>query len=155
MDRKERSIYRLFEIGIVLKGVNAAVELVLGFLFLFVNVGALVQALIQNELIEDPDSFLATHLQGAAARITPGAELYSALYLLSHGVIKMILVVGLMRKQAWAYPASLAVLALFVVYQTIQFLGNHSIALLALDIFDLGFMWLIWHEYRRSLRAGK
>lgn len=150
--KKERGLHQLFEVGVLLKGVNAVLELVLGLVLLFFDVSAIVQTLAQNELVEDPNDFLATHLNAFVGHLAPGAELYSALYLLSHGLIKVVLVWGLLRDKLWAYPASLAVLALFVVYQSITFLHTHSIALLLLTIFDLSLIWLIWHEYRRHAK---
>jgi uncharacterized membrane protein len=152
-DKKELRLHQLFEVGVLLKGANAALEIVLGGLLLFVNVGDIVRALVSNELLDDPNDFLATHLYGYASHFSAQAEFYSALYLLSHGVIKVFLVVGLLRNKLWAYPASLAVLALFVAYQTIKFLGTHSIPLALLTIFDLALMWLVWHEYRRMLHT--
>ncbi len=151
-DKKEQNLFKLFEVGVVLKGVNAALEIVFGGLLLFVNVGDIVRALAQNALVEDPDSFFANHIFGYASHFSSQTEFYSGLYLLSHGVIKVFLVFGLLRRYLWAYPASLAVLALFVAYQSIQFLGTHSIPLALLTAFDLALMWLVWHEYRRMSR---
>ena len=153
-DIREKNIYRLFEVSVVLKGANALVEIVLGALLLFFNVGDIVRAFAENALVEDPDNFLASHLYGYVSHFSAQAEFYSALYLLSHGVIKVFLVVGLLRRKLWAYPASLAVLSLFVAYQTIKFLGTHSIPLALLTVFDLGLMWLVYHEYRRMLKDG-
>ena len=149
-----KRIHEFFEVGIILKGLNAFTELLLGVLLLFVNVSGIVQNLIADELVEDPDNFLATHLQPFASQFSPQAQLYSALYLIAHGVIKGVLVIGLLRGKLWAFPASLAVLALFVVYQTLQILSTQSIGLILLTIFDLIVMWLIWEEYRRILGAN-
>ncbi len=151
-DAREKNIHRFFEIGVLLKGANAVLELVLGGLLLFFNVGDIIQALAANELVDDPNDFIATHVYGFASHFSPQAEFYSALYLLSHGIIKVFLVIGLLRNKLWAYPASLAVLALFVAYQSIKFLGTYSIPLALLTVFDLGLMWLVWEEYRRIMR---
>jgi uncharacterized membrane protein len=154
-DIRERRIHEAFEIGIILKGLNALIELTLGLLFLFVDVRGIVETLIQNELVEDPNDFLANHLLPIANHLPPNAELYSALYLLSHGLIKIVLVWSLLKNKVWAYPASLAVLGLFVAYQSIKFLGNHSIALALLTIFDLVLIWLIYHEYRHLSASSR
>ncbi len=152
-DIKEKQLHRLFEIGVLLKGANAVLEIVLGGLLLFFNVGDIVRAFAENELLDDPGDFFATHVYGFASHFSTQAEFYTALYLLSHGIIKVFLVAGLLRNKLWAYPASLAVLALFVAYQSIKFLSTHSIALALLTIFDLALMWLVWHEYRRMMHA--
>jgi uncharacterized membrane protein len=148
IELNEKRIHEAFEIGIVIKGIGACAETILGILLLFTNVTNLVQTLIQNELIEDPDNFFATHAQ-AFTHVTPQAQLYGALYLLSHGIIKLLLVAGLLRKKMWAYPASLAVLSLFIFYQVIRYFHTHSIGLLVLTVFDLAVVWLVWREYRR------
>lgn len=153
-NEREKNIYRVFEVGVVLKGANALLEIVLGALLLFVNVGDIVRAFAQNALVEDPDNFLANHVYGYVSHFSPQAELYSALYLLSHGIIKVFLVVGLLRRKLWAYPASIAVLGLFVAYQSIKFLATHSIPLALLTVFDLTLMWLVYHEYRRMRKEG-
>lgn len=151
--REERGLHRLFEVGVLLKGINAILELLFGGLLLFVNVGGIVKQLAANELVEDPDSFLAHHFSSFAGALSPHAQFLSALYLLSHGIIKVVLVWGLLRDKLWAYPASLAVLALFVAYQSITFVRTHSIGMLLLTVFDLTLMWLIYHEYRRHART--
>lgn len=148
-DKREWRIYQLFEVSVVLKGLNALVELILGTLLLFTNVLDVVQALAQNELLEDPNDFFATHLQNLTGSISPQTQMFAALYLLSHGLIKGVLVIGLLRNKLWAYPASLAVLALFVAYQVIKFFQHYSVALALLTLFDLVVMSLIYHEYRR------
>lgn len=153
-EKKERGLHELFEIGVLLKGINAVLELLFGSLLLFVDVQAIVEALIQNEIIEDPNDFLATHLHSIAGHITPGAEVFSGLYLIAHGVIKIVLVYGLLKNKIWAYPASLTVLALFVAYQGITWVRTHSIALLLLTIFDLSLIALIYHEYRARVRKA-
>jgi uncharacterized membrane protein len=149
----ERGLHDFFEIGVVLKAINAVAELVLGALLLFVNVGAIVESLAANELVEDPDNFLGRHLHMLAGTLSPHAQFVSALYLISHGLIKAVLVYGLLRDKLWAYPASLAVLSLFVAYQVITYLRTYSIALLLLTLFDLVLMWLIYHEYRHHART--
>jgi len=145
----EKRIHQVFEVGIILKGANAALEIVLGTILLFtMRIGEVILALIENYLIDDPNDFLATHFTQLAHYLQPQVQLYGALYLLSHGIVKIALVWGLLRNKLWAYPASLAVLALFILYQLIKIVQTHSIALILLTIFDFVIVWLIWHEYR-------
>ncbi len=150
----ERGLYELFEISVILKGLDALLEIVVGIALFFVNIPNLVQSLVQTEIIEDPNDFIATHIQALAGTLSPQVQTYGALYLLAHGVIKVVVVIGLLRRSRWAYPAALAVFALFIAYQTIKFIGTHSIPLLLLDIFDILLVWLVYHEYRRMTREG-
>jgi uncharacterized membrane protein len=148
-DIMERDLHRAFIVGVILKGLNAILEVVLGMLLLYTNVVTdVILTLLDNALIQDPDNFFATHLY-RYADLSPHAQFFGALYLLSHGVVKLFLVAGLLSHKIWAYPASIGVLVLFMFYQAIRFFETYSVAMLLLTIFDAVLVWLIWHEYRR------
>lgn len=68
--------------------------------------------------------------------------------------MKLALVIGLLRNRMWAYPVSLIVMSLFIVYQLYRYSYTHSAALIALSIFDVVVIGLIWHEYRLVRRLG-
>jgi uncharacterized membrane protein len=147
----ERRIHQIFEISVLLKGTHALIECIGGLVLAFVSTSAiasLVNALTQEELIEDPNDFVATHLLSLAQNFSVSTQHFYAFYLLSHGLIKVFLVVGLLRNKLWAYPVSLVVLGLFIVYQLYRFLYTHGFGLIVLTVFDVVVMGLIWHEYR-------
>ena len=73
---------------------------------------------------------------------------FYAVYLLSHGLIKAVLVIGLLREKLWAYPASFAVFGAFIAYQLYRYSFTHDIGLILLSIFDLFVIYLAVHEYR-------
>lgn len=155
-EQQERYLHRFFLLSVWLKAFNAVIEVLLGILLLF-SVGftdALV-FLAQNELIEDPTDFFATHVNSFATHLSAGAQFFAAFYLLSHGLIKVFLVWGLLRGRLWAYPAAIAFFVLFVVYQIARFARTYSLLLLLLTLFDLIVIFLTWHEYRHVLRRQK
>lgn len=149
---RERQIHWFFEVGVILKGLNALLEIGVGTLLLFVNVAGFVQTLVENELVEDPGDFIASHIRDYVSHLNSGSEYFAALYLLTHGIVKGLLVAGLLREKPWAYPASLAVLVLFVLYQVVKIAENHSLLLVFFTLFDLVVMWLIYHEYHLRLQ---
>jgi uncharacterized membrane protein len=147
----ERRIHQIFEISLVLKGAHALIECIGGLVLAFVSTSAitrLVNVLTQEELLEDPNDFVATHLLSAAQNFNVSTQRFYAFYLLSHGVIKVFLVIGLLRNKLWAYPFSLIVLGLFIVYQVYRYSYTHGFGLIVLTVFDVFVMGLIWHEYR-------
>ena len=147
----ERRIRQIFEVSVLLKGAHALIECIGGLVLAFVSTSAitsLVNALTQEELIEDPNDFVGTHLLSLAQNFTVSTQHFYAFYLLSHGVIKVFLVIGLLRNKLWAYPVSLVVLGLFIVYQLYRFSYTHGFGLIALTVFDVIVMGLIWHEFR-------
>ncbi len=102
----------------------------------------------QNELSENPNDLFFKFLSQTAHSFSIGGQVFAALYLLSHGIVKLVLVYALLKEKLWAYPASLAVLGLFILYQTYQYILNHSVLLILLTIYDIIIMALIYNEYR-------
>ncbi len=93
---------------------------------------SLINALTQEELVEDPNDIFANYLRTSAHSFSISDQHFYAFYLLSHGVIKLFLVIGLLRNRLWAYPASLIVLGLFIAYQLYRFSDTQSVGLIAL-----------------------
>jgi uncharacterized membrane protein len=100
-----------FEVGIILKGLDGVLEVIGGLLLLVVSpatIDRLVTSLTQHELSEDPHDLLATHLLKTAHGLTGAAVLFGAVYLLAHGLVKVVLVAALLKNQLWAYPWTIA-----------------------------------------------
>lgn len=148
---QEKRIHEVFQASILLKGAFAAVECLSGLALAVaspVGVRALVDRLAEAQLIEDRGEFIASHLLAWAQAFSVQSQHFYAFYLLSHGAVKLALVVGLLMGRLWAYPASLVVMTLFVVYQLYRYSYTHGFGLLVLTVFDLFVIALIWHEYR-------
>lgn len=151
---RDRRLHQAFEIGVILKGFNALLEIFLGIGLLLPIAGHIttfVVNLADRELIEDPNDFFATHVQIFSHTISPESQFFGSMYLLSHGITKGVLVLGLLRGKMWSYPASIAVLTLFILYQIIRWMRTNSVVLILLTIFDVVVIWLIWREYQRRL----
>ena len=149
---------RLFAVGIIAKGLDGILELVCGILLLFIPPENLKQWTIlvaQPELTEDPDDFIANHLLQGIAGLTDHVVFFAALYLLAHGMVKVVLVMALLREKLWAYPWMIAVLIMFIGYQLFQITQTSSAGLVALTVFDILMVVLTWHEYRRHRLRGK
>jgi uncharacterized membrane protein len=147
---KQQRIHQIFEVSVLLKGAHALVECLGGISLALIStnrIADLVNRLTQEELIEDPHDFVGTHLFAWAQNFSVGTKTFYAFYLLSHGVVKLFLVVGLLRGKLWSYPASLVVLGLFIAYQLYRFSYTGGAGLIVLTVFDVFVMGLIWHEY--------
>ena len=146
---QEKNIRRIFLVSVLLKGANAVLEIIGGVLFLFNGaVTGIALFLVRGELIEDPTDFVANAVQHYLPYFSQHAQLFASVYLLSHGVIKIFLVIGLLRNKLWAYPSAIVVFFLFIAYQLYRFTYTHSLFLILLTVFDLVVIWLTWHEYR-------
>lgn len=145
---KESSIRKIFITSLILKGFNSLLEICGGLLFLFTGgVTSLLTFLIHGELIEDPTDFLAIKMQHILPYFSTHMQYYAAFYLLSHGIIKIILVICLIKNKLWAYPATIAALSLFIIYQIYRLYFGFSVVLILLTLFDLLIIYLTWHEY--------
>jgi len=89
------------------------------------------------------------------ARLTGPAVLFGAIYLLAHGLVKVVLVVALLLNKLWACPWMIAILTLFIGYQLYRIALHPTIGLVALTLFDATILILTWREYRvqRSRRV--
>ncbi len=141
-----------FEVGVILKGLNGLLELVGGALLLAFPPSAiekLIVGLTNNELSKDPHDVIATHLRQAAHSLSANDQLFAAIYLLSHGVIKAVLVYALIRDKLWAFPIAIGIFSAFGVYQMYRYFITPSGWLIALTVLDVIVILLSWFEWRR------
>ena len=149
---------KTFKIGLVLKGLDGVLEVAGGFLLLFLSPQAiehLVRVLTAHELRQDPHDVVARYLLHTAAHLHHGTTLFGAVYLLSHGIAKIVLVALVLRNKLWAYPWLIGLLLAFIAYQLYQItLVHFSAGLTALTVFDAALVWLTWREYRSKRAAA-
>jgi len=130
---------------------------VLGGLLLLVvppaALGALAAFLTQHELSEDPKDLIANYLIHQAHNLSASTTLFGAFYLLSHGVVKIVLVTAVLKNKLWAYPWMIAFLMSFIVYQLYRLSIHLSIGLILLTVFDAFIVVLTWIEYNRHRKA--
>ena len=148
---REKTIHRIFDVSVALKGLHALIEIAGGVLLYLVSTETIVGSInrySQEQLIGDPNDFVATHLLKFAQGFSVEKHDFYAFYLLSHGLVKLVVVAGLLREKLWAYPASFVVFGAFIAYQLYRYSYTHDLALIGLSIFDLFVIALAIHEYR-------
>jgi uncharacterized membrane protein len=155
MQRKS-ILHQSFEVGISLKGVGALFEIASGLLLWFVKpsqMNEIVRRLGENLLADAPHHPFAVHVLNASHRFADNGTEFASMYLLAHGVVKLVLVICLMLNKIWAYPLTIAVFAAFMVYQVHRFTHTHSWALIWLTVFDAVIVYLTWQEYQEQRAA--
>ncbi len=148
---QEKTIHQIFVASVLFKGIHAAIEIVGGIALYFLSTETIVNTITRwsyDELIEDRHDWVANHLLDFARHFSVAEHNFYAFYLLSHGLIKTVLVIGLLREKLWAYPASFAVFGGFIAYQIYRYTFTHDFGLILLSIFDLFVIYLAVHEYR-------
>ena len=141
-----------FEIALIFKGLDGLLEIVGGTLLLVLSpetINGWLVGITEHELAEDPNDFLSTHLLSSGQHLLQSSQTYAALYLLSHGLVKVVLVVAVLRDKLWAYPWMMGFLGIFIVYQVYLFALNPAAGIALLTVFDVFILWLTYREYGR------
>lgn len=149
---KEKKIFHIsFEIALLFKGINGVLEIIGGVLLFFLTpdrVNKLILFLTQPELLEDPKNIAANWFFKLGNEFSVSSQNFGIFYLLSHGILKLILIVLLWRKKLWAYPLSISIFILFIAYQIYRYIINQSIFMILLTIVDIIVIVLTFIEYR-------
>jgi uncharacterized membrane protein len=148
---EEKYLHRLFAIGLLVKAVFAAGEILAALGAYLVTPGflsRLVAVITRAELAEDPQDFIANYFVHWAQHLSVSTQRFLALYLMSHGAIKLWLIIGLLRQRLWYYPVAFIVFGLFILYQLYRFSFTHSPWLVLITMVDVVVIGLTWHEYR-------
>jgi len=88
---KRSLLDRTFTISIILKGLDGVIEMIGGLLLLVVSPDSwhnLAIDVTRHELSQDPNDYIANHLLHASGDLNQ-TRVFGALYLLTHGAVKM------------------------------------------------------------------
>jgi uncharacterized membrane protein len=150
--KQKKYVDIIFKISLVLKAFNAIIEILAGIAAAFLTQEFLVNVvtrLTQSELFQDPDDSFAHFLLNSAQHFSSSDKFFILFYLLSHGLVKLALVLGLYMKKRWAYTYSFIIFGLFIIYQMYHyFFVGHSVWYLFLTVLDVFILWIIWREYK-------
>ena len=154
--QREKDLLWVFDLALILKAIDGALE-VLGALLVLVVPPALVVRVIDfataGELAQDPHDPVALAIQNAAQAFSVSNHVLITLYLVLHGSIKILLVIGIFAGKRIAYPLFMAALALFGAYEAYRGFVRHETLLQVLAVFDLSLLVLTAYEYRRRYPA--
>ena len=155
MKLREKYWHEFFVIGIVIKSFTGLVETLSGLVLLFMRPVMLSQILLRisgGGQIKDADDFLLSYAYQYLQHLTTGVKISPGLYILAHGLINLLLVLGLIKEKLWAYLLAIGVLGSFILYQLYRIAFNHSPLLEVLTVLDVLFVIVIWHEYKYQVR---
>lgn len=141
-----------FRSAIGMKGIDGLLEIIGGVCLRLIHsseMNATLGVLLQHELSQDPADFIAIHLLRTSMLLNTN-KLFASMFLLSHGVTKVILMVSLWRNAPWAYPLTFVIFGAFGVYQMYRFSHTHSIAMLLFTISDVFLIGLTYREWRKD-----
>jgi uncharacterized membrane protein len=115
----------------------------------------IVQRLLGHELIEDKNDLLYGFLMHALASHPVSITYFLAFYFIFWGIIDVVLSYQLIRHRLWAFPASIVLISLFILYEAARFSTTHSPILFFVITIDVAVLLLIWREYGKlKQRSG-
>jgi uncharacterized membrane protein len=150
MDFRKNILHKIFRVSLFLKGLDSILEIIGGFLLLLFKPSSItnfVRFIFQHELLEDPHDLIGNFIISLSYHLSAGTQLFGVLYLLSHGLIKIALIIGLWKDKIKVYLLAEAVFIIFIIYQTSIIIFNHSVFLILLTILDIIVVVLTWWEY--------
>lgn len=132
-------------------------EIIISLFFFFAKSNILAQIipfLFHKELLEDSQDLIANYFLNISHNTLPDTQLFIAIYLAIHGLIKIALVLALNSRNYLAYKISEIVLIIFVTYQFYRFSHTHSSILLIFTLIDIVIIFLI-HSEAKNLPKKK
>lgn len=149
---REKDILWFFDLALILKAVNGGLEMLGAALVLAVPpalVIKIVEFLTGGEIGQDVDDPIATALQSAAQTFTVHSHYLLAAYLALHGLVKVLLVMGIFAGKKIAYPLFMIALVLFGSYEAYRGFMRQELLLQVVAVFDFSLLVLTAYEYRR------
>jgi uncharacterized membrane protein len=147
----------LFLVAVAFKAIDGAMELCAGIILLTLGasyIKYLIWLWTSDELSEEPNNVVAQHVAHAAKHLNPHSKTFAAIYLIFHGVLKLGLVGGMLRRIHWAYPLAAIFLVGFIGYQIYRITEHFSFILLFLTCIDGLIVLIILLEYARLRRSA-
>lgn len=141
----EAILEKTYIISILIKIGFGLFETTSGLVLFFVKVSTVEHAYNWLNSVQIFGFHLSLHPEVASAN-----KLFGALYLITHGLPKIILGLILLRRKLWGYPLAIVALGLFIIYQLYLIITAHSIFMILLTLFDIFVVWLVAHEWRRD-----
>ncbi len=149
---QNKILHSLFEITILVKGINGIWEIIMGVLFFFFKEETIYKAIIAvtgYRIIRYSGHFTTNYLIRQANNFSANTKYFIAFYFLFYGIVNIFLVIFLSRGKLWAFPVTILFFSFFIVYQFYRFFLHHSGLLLFFSIFDIFLVFLTWLEYKR------
>lgn len=102
-----------------------------------------------KELVEDPNDLLIQMIGPWIGHFALTITYFLVIYLIFWGIIDIALSISLLKHKHWAFPISIYLILLFVLYEIYRFFHTHSFVLAYIIFVDLILVWLINKEYKK------
>jgi uncharacterized membrane protein len=148
----KEKLHKFFEAGVIVKAIDSIGEITLGVLFFVLSsqtVNQIIFFIFGDELTEQPRDWIWNILLHNFNGLSASSQQFWAIIFVAHGLAKIILLIGLIKKKLWIYLFSAFAFGSFVIYQTYHIIFYApSIIIALLTAIDAIFTVLLVFEYR-------
>jgi uncharacterized membrane protein len=148
-------VHLAYLVTIAIKGIDGAIETILGLVIWASGADRFYAFLLKFAAPElaagPPPSGWAEFLHDAAAQLLHSSVPFVVIYLLAHGILKVVLALVLLTGGGrWVYPVATAILTGFIGFMSWHLAEQWSNWVLAFAIFDLATLLLVLNEWRNE-----
>ena len=147
---------KLYQGGLWIKGINGLLELIGGGILAIVPAAVfsrIVDFLTRHNLGHNSKDRFFGMLARGVVHLGGDDRSFSVFYLLSHGVVKIVIAVLLLREIRSAYPVGLGLFGLLIGYELYRLAVLPGILIGSVVLLDLAILTLIVRHHRAALQA--
>jgi uncharacterized membrane protein len=157
MEKDKSFVHRAFWVSLFVKGIDGALQLAGGIIALVVEPGTLGRAyryLTRFLLGSNTHNVEAAFIKDAAQQFNMSVEILVSIYLLTHGVIKVLLVYGLLKERLWVFPAAFVGFGFFLAVEIYRIVHHFYWGIMILMCIDVFVITMVWLEYKKVKRQS-
>jgi uncharacterized membrane protein len=143
-----------FDVGMYWRIIYGAFRLIVGLALLRV-VGTpavdVFRKVMRHELLSDPHDIIINTVSPLLIHHGFTITYFLAIYLIFWGLVDIFLSISMLRHKLWAFPVSIVLILVFVLYEIHRYTHTHSLLLLWFMVVDIVVVWLVrkeWHKLR-------
>lgn len=138
----------LFKIGMIVKGIDSVFEVIGGIILTMpTKLARYILVVSQHEAFRH-HTVLAGKLDRLAENVTMHPSVGQAVYLMVHGLSKVILILAITQNKRWGYTGFIGVLSLFTAIEMVRAISAHEVVTGVFGVFDMLVVVLIYKEYK-------
>jgi len=155
---KEKIVDRGFRWGMAIKLTEGIIEIIFGFALLVFSHGELsrfARRIFYNELMREPNDLFANFIIKMTEIVSVDKRVLFAVIAIALGLMKLVLIIGVLREKKKVYLIYIGVLAGFIAYQSYRFAFTGSWILMFFNFIDILVIAFVYLEYREKVKHLK
>jgi uncharacterized membrane protein len=157
LQQRSSLAHRAYLAAITIKGLDGAIELLLGGAVATLGAqrfSAMLIAWSAPDVAGDAGSPVMHFVRHSADGLAHASTLFVIIYLLAHGVLKLGIAINLLREKNWIFPVAVVVLVGFIAFMGYRLTHHWSVWLLCFALFDMLTLALVINEWRSPRTAS-